>query len=177
MPVAVFVLGVGAGLEIMSCRMLLIMSVISVGVLVASYGEMDINWVGVVYQMGGVVGEALRLIFMEILVKRKGLKLNPISVMYYVSPCRYTDSGILYSMICYREDNASVIKVSNSVQCSLSIHSLDLSGETKDGSTWVLELSTPCAITQLSLHLCPQLIRFSCNYTYKCFNHSRCWSC
>uniref|UniRef100_A0A2N9HM96 Sugar phosphate transporter domain-containing protein n=1 Tax=Fagus sylvatica TaxID=28930 RepID=A0A2N9HM96_FAGSY len=86
-PVAVFVLGVAAGLEAMSCRMLLIMSVISFGVLVASYGEMNINWIGVVYQMGGVVGEALRLIFMEILVKRKGLKLNPISVMYYVSPC------------------------------------------------------------------------------------------
>ncbi|XP_057465467.1 probable sugar phosphate/phosphate translocator At3g14410 [Actinidia eriantha] len=87
MPVAVFILGVAAGLEIMSCRMLFIMSVISFGVLVASYGEININWIGVVYQMGGVVGEALRLIFMEILVKRKGLKLNPISVMYYVSPC------------------------------------------------------------------------------------------
>lgn len=96
MPVAVFVLGVAAGLEVMSCRMLLIMSVISFGVLVASYGEMDISWIGVVYQMGGVVGEALRLIFMEILVKRKGLKLNPISVMYYVSPCRYHFSLILY---------------------------------------------------------------------------------
>ncbi|KAE7998264.1 hypothetical protein FH972_002826 [Carpinus fangiana] len=94
MPVAVFVLGVAAGLEIMNCRMLLVMSVISFGVLVASYGEIDINWVGVVYQMGGVVGEALRLIFMEILVKIKGLKLNPISVMYYVSPCRYTDSVV-----------------------------------------------------------------------------------
>ncbi|CAN1310048.1 Probable sugar phosphate/phosphate translocator At3g14410 [Linum perenne] len=81
MPVAVFILGVAAGLELMSCRMLLIMSVISVGVLVASYGEINISWVGVVYQMGGVVGEALRLIFMEILVKRKGLKLNPISVI------------------------------------------------------------------------------------------------
>lgn len=86
MPVAVFVLGVAAGLEAMSCSMLLIMSVISFGVLVASYGEIDINWIGVVYQMGGVVGEALRLIFMEIFVKRKGLKLNPISVMYYISP-------------------------------------------------------------------------------------------
>ncbi|CAI8595296.1 unnamed protein product [Vicia faba] len=87
MPVAVFVLGVAVGLEVMSCKMLLIMSLISFGVLVASYGEININWVGVVYQMGGVVGEALRLIFMEIFVKRKGLKLNPISVMYYVSPC------------------------------------------------------------------------------------------
>lgn len=87
MPVAVFILGVLAGLEVMSCSMLLIMSVISFGVLVASYGEISISWIGVVYQMGGVVGEALRLIFMEIFVKRKGLKLNPISMMYYVSPC------------------------------------------------------------------------------------------
>lgn len=87
MPVAVFILGVAVGLEVMSCRMLLIMSVISFGVVIASYGEISINWIGVVYQMGGVVGEALRLIFMEILVKRKGIKLNPISIMYYVSPC------------------------------------------------------------------------------------------
>ncbi|KAK9056853.1 hypothetical protein SSX86_024219 [Deinandra increscens subsp. villosa] len=87
MPVAVFILGVAAGLEVMSMRMLMIMSVISFGVLVASYGEININWIGVVYQMGGVVGEALRLIFMEIFVRKKGLKLNPISMMYYVSPC------------------------------------------------------------------------------------------
>uniref|UniRef100_M1CN52 Organic anion transmembrane transporter n=1 Tax=Solanum tuberosum TaxID=4113 RepID=M1CN52_SOLTU len=58
MPVAVFILGVAAGLEMMSCRMLLIMSVISLGVLVASYGEIDINWVGVVYQMGAIAGVA-----------------------------------------------------------------------------------------------------------------------
>lgn len=95
-PVAVFVLGVAAGLELMSCRMLLIMSVISFGVLVASYGEINISWIGVVYQMGGVVGEALRLIFMEILVKRKGLKLNPISIMYYVSPCRYVPDCLFF---------------------------------------------------------------------------------
>ncbi|MFS7979983.1 hypothetical protein Hanom_Chr10g00934051 [Helianthus anomalus] len=47
-PVAVFFLGVAAG------QLLLIMSVISFGVLVASYGEININWIGV-YQMGGVV--------------------------------------------------------------------------------------------------------------------------
>ncbi|KAL0912165.1 hypothetical protein M5K25_018122 [Dendrobium thyrsiflorum] len=87
MPVAVFILGAAAGLEVLSCRMFMIMSVISFGVIVASYGEVTVSWVGVVYQMGGVVGEALRLIFMEIFVKRKGIRLNSISVMYYVSPC------------------------------------------------------------------------------------------
>ncbi|KAK8941110.1 putative sugar phosphate/phosphate translocator [Platanthera zijinensis] len=87
MPVAVFFLGAAAGLEVLSCKMFLIMSVISLGVIVASYGEVTVSWVGVVYQMGGVVGEALRLIFMEIFIKRKGIRLNSISVMYYVSPC------------------------------------------------------------------------------------------
>ncbi|XP_074560002.1 putative sugar phosphate/phosphate translocator At3g14410 [Curcuma longa] len=87
MPVAVFFLGAAAGLEAMSCKMFTIMSVISIGVVVASYGEISISWVGVVYQMGGVVGEASRLIFMEIFVKKKGVRLNPISMMYYVSPC------------------------------------------------------------------------------------------
>lgn len=87
-PVAVFFLGAAAGLEAMSCKMFSIMSVISIGVVVASYGEISISWVGVVYQMGGVVGEASRLIFMEIFVKKKGVRLNPISMMYYVSPCR-----------------------------------------------------------------------------------------
>ncbi|KAJ8459678.1 hypothetical protein OPV22_032604 [Ensete ventricosum] len=87
MPVAVFFLGAAIGLEALSCRMFTIMSVISVGVVVASYGEITISWIGVVYQMGGVVGEALRLIFMEIFVKKKGVRLNSISMMYYVSPC------------------------------------------------------------------------------------------
>lgn len=93
-PVAVFLLGAAAGLEAVSCRMFLIMSVISFGVIVASYGEVSISWGGVVYQMGGVIGEALRLVFMEIFVKKKGVRLNSISIMYYVSPCRY--------FICYR---------------------------------------------------------------------------
>lgn len=87
MPVAVFILGAAAGLEVLNCRMFLIMSVISLGVIVASYGEVTVVWIGVVYQMGGVIGEALRLIFMEIFVKRKGVRLNSISMMYYVSPC------------------------------------------------------------------------------------------
>ncbi|KAH7387137.1 hypothetical protein KP509_16G007300 [Ceratopteris richardii] len=87
MPVAVFLLGAAVGLESLSLQMFSIMSVISVGVLVASYGEIGFSWVGVVYQLGGVVGEAARLIFIEILLKRKGVKLSPLSMIYYISPC------------------------------------------------------------------------------------------
>ncbi|KAF9594872.1 hypothetical protein IFM89_035033 [Coptis chinensis] len=81
MPLAVFILGVASGLELMSCRMFFIMSLISFGILVASSGEVNVNWIGVVYQMGGVEANFHGDIC------EKGLKLNPISVMYYVSPC------------------------------------------------------------------------------------------
>lgn len=87
MPVAVFLLGAAVGLEKPSMQMLAVMSIISFGVVVASYGEIDFSWVGVVYQLGGVVGEASRLVCIEVLLKRKGVKLNPIGMMYYVSPC------------------------------------------------------------------------------------------
>lgn len=87
MPVAVFLLGASFGLEELSLKMMGTMSVISGGVLIASYGEVNFNWIGVVYMMGGVVGEAFRLIFIELLLKRKGLKMDPITMMYYVSPC------------------------------------------------------------------------------------------
>jgi drug/metabolite transporter (DMT)-like permease len=87
-PVAVFLLGVFFGLEEMNGRMLGTMAIISGGVVIASYGEVNFNWIGVVYMMGGVLGEAFRLIFIELLLKKKGLKLDPITMMYYVSPCR-----------------------------------------------------------------------------------------
>uniref|UniRef100_A0A0E0EHK4 Sugar phosphate transporter domain-containing protein n=1 Tax=Oryza meridionalis TaxID=40149 RepID=A0A0E0EHK4_9ORYZ len=90
MPVAVFLLGAAFGLEEMSCKMLAIMSVISVGVIVASVGEITISWVGVVYQMGGVVAEALRLIFIEIFLKKKGVRLNLISMITSALTARVT---------------------------------------------------------------------------------------
>jgi len=42
-PVAIFLLGIAAGLEVLCCKMFLIMLVISFGVLVASYGEINVN--------------------------------------------------------------------------------------------------------------------------------------
>uniref|UniRef100_A0A7I3ZYS5 Sugar phosphate transporter domain-containing protein n=1 Tax=Physcomitrium patens TaxID=3218 RepID=A0A7I3ZYS5_PHYPA len=87
LPVAVFLLGASFGLEELSMKMMGTMTIISAGVSIASYGEVNFNWIGVVYMMGGVVGEAFRLIFIELLLKRKGLKLDPIIMMYYVSPC------------------------------------------------------------------------------------------
>lgn len=61
---------------------------ISGGVLVASYGEIQFDVVGLVYQVGSVISEALRLVLTQILLQRKGIKMDPITIMYYMSPCR-----------------------------------------------------------------------------------------
>lgn len=63
-------------------------AVISGGVLVASYGEIQFDLVGLVYQVGSVISEALRLVLTQILLQRKGIKMDPITIMYYMSPCR-----------------------------------------------------------------------------------------
>lgn len=94
MPVAVLLLGAAVGLEALSIKMLTAMCIISGGVLVASYGEINFSWVGVMYQLGGVVGESARLILIEVLLKRKGLNMNPLTMMYYVSPSRYVSCSL-----------------------------------------------------------------------------------
>lgn len=161
----------------MSCRMLLIMSVISFGVIVASYGEVSVSWVGVVYQMGGVVGEALRLIFMEIFVKRKGVRLNSLSVMYYVSPCRCTNAINTYLyIVCFTQLLVGLFNVSL-LQCTVSVYSMDLPREVKNGFCWHLEFPSSYLGTQLSLHFCSQSVCFSCHLKYKRTHYSSCWSC
>jgi hypothetical protein len=45
-----------------------------------------IIWLGVVYQMSGVVAVALTTILNEIILKIKGVRLNLISMMFCVNP-------------------------------------------------------------------------------------------
>ncbi|GAQ90366.1 Nucleotide/sugar transporter family [Klebsormidium nitens] len=87
MPVAVFLVGVAFKVDVLRLDTLLNMAVISGGVLVASYGEIQFDVVGLVYQVGSVVSEALRLVLTQILLQRKGIKMDPITIMYYMSPC------------------------------------------------------------------------------------------
>ena len=42
---------------------------------------------GVMLQLGAVACEATRLVLIQILLTSKGIKLNPITSLYYVAPC------------------------------------------------------------------------------------------
>lgn len=66
---------------------------ISAGVVIASVGEVQFNITGVIFQISGIMAEALRLVLTQVLLQKKGLSLNPITSLYYIAPCRYADKA------------------------------------------------------------------------------------
>ena len=89
MPVATFIMAVLCGTDKLRRDLFLNMLLVSVGVVVSSYGEIHFNVIGTLYQVTGIVAEALRLVLTQILLQKKGLTLNPITSLYYIAPCRY----------------------------------------------------------------------------------------
>jgi hypothetical protein len=87
MPVAVFSVGCVFGTEKFAWPTMLNMILVTVGVAVASFGEINFNLVGVFYQMCSIMTESVRLVLVQILLQSRGLKLNPITTLYYVAPC------------------------------------------------------------------------------------------
>ena len=88
-PVATFVMAVVCGTDKPRCDVFLNMLLVSVGVVISSYGEIHFNVVGTLYQVTGIFAEALRLVLTQVLLQKKGLTLNPITSLYYIAPCRY----------------------------------------------------------------------------------------
>ncbi|ONK66708.1 uncharacterized protein A4U43_C06F11140 [Asparagus officinalis] len=106
----------------------MLLSTITLGVIVASYGEVSSSWRGVGYQMGSVICEALRLIVIQYLGVYGGVWLNSISAMFCINFFRYTFNS-----------NSSIIKkgVFNKI-CRLLLQlnflpcSMDVLGEADD---------------------------------------------
>lgn len=88
-PVATFIMAVLCGTDKPRCDVFSNMLLVSVGVVVSSYGEIHFNVVGTLYQVTGIFAEALRLVLTQVLLQKKGLTLNPITSLYYIAPCRY----------------------------------------------------------------------------------------
>ncbi|KAG6664109.1 probable sugar phosphate/phosphate translocator At3g17430 isoform X1 [Carya illinoinensis] len=89
MPVATFIMAVMCGISKPKCDVFLSMWLISVGVVISSYGEIHFNVIGTVYQVIGIFAEALRLVLTQVLLQKKGLTLNPITSLYYIAPCSF----------------------------------------------------------------------------------------
>ncbi|KAG1335399.1 putative sugar phosphate/phosphate translocator [Cocos nucifera] len=89
MPVATFLMAVICGTDKLRCDVFLNMVLVSVGVVISSYGEIHFNVIGTVYQVTGIFAEALRLVLTQVLLQKKGLTLNPVTSLYYIAPCSF----------------------------------------------------------------------------------------
>lgn len=110
MPVATFFMVVLCGTDKLRCDVLLNMVLVSVGVVISSYGEIHFNVVGTLYQVTGIVAEALRLVLTQVLLQKKGSTLNPITSLYYIAPCRYS-SLLVCKITSFFSDYVSPSKV------------------------------------------------------------------
>eukprot|EP00891_Asterochloris_glomerata_P000641 jgi/Astpho2/641/Aster-04482 len=87
MPVAVFIVGCMLGTEQYERNTLANMIFVSIGVAIASYGELNFVLIGVILQLVSICTESTRLTLVQLLLQSRGLKLNPVTTMYYIAPC------------------------------------------------------------------------------------------
>ncbi|KAG0137860.1 triose-phosphate transporter family-domain-containing protein [Tuber indicum] len=85
-PVAVLLVGWGMNVETPNVRVLSNVSVIVLGVMVASYGEIAFNLTGFVFQTVGIIFEAFRLILVQRLLWSAEYKMDPLVSLYYFAP-------------------------------------------------------------------------------------------
>ncbi|KZZ98394.1 integral membrane protein [Moelleriella libera RCEF 2490] len=56
------------------------------GVALASVGEIHFSFIGFMYQMGGIVFEAIRIIMIQVLLSGDGMRMDPLVGLYYFAP-------------------------------------------------------------------------------------------
>lgn len=76
-------------------RVFLNVSVIVVGVVIASYGELEFVWLGVILQIAGVAFEALRLTMVQRLLSSAEFKMDPLVSLYYFAPICALMNGVV----------------------------------------------------------------------------------
>jgi len=67
-------------------KVFLNVSIIVVGVVIASFGEIKFVWIGFIYQIFGIAFEALRLTMVQRLLSSAEYKMDPLVSLYYFAP-------------------------------------------------------------------------------------------
>ena len=74
------------GIDKADVKTLLNVSVIVVGVIIASIGEIKFVLIGVLFQIGGIIFEAMRLVMVQRLLSSAEYKMDPLVSLYYFAP-------------------------------------------------------------------------------------------
>ncbi|KAI9928915.1 hypothetical protein ASPWEDRAFT_169250 [Aspergillus wentii DTO 134E9] len=93
-PVAVLMATWGMGMAPVNMRVLLNVSVIVVGVIIASFGEIKFVFIGFVFQIAGIIFEATRLVMVQRLLSSAEYKMDPLVSLYYFAPVCAVMNGV-----------------------------------------------------------------------------------
>ncbi|KAJ5293768.1 hypothetical protein PENANT_c002G06406 [Penicillium antarcticum] len=85
-PVAVLLATWGMGMAPANMKVLANVSIIVVGVIIASFGEVKFQLVGFLFQVGGIIFEATRLVMVQGLLSSADFKMDPMVSLYYFAP-------------------------------------------------------------------------------------------
>jgi hypothetical protein len=85
-PVAVLFTSWCWGVANPNMRTLINILVIVMGVALASFGEIQFSWVGFLFQLGGIVFEAMRLVMIQVMLSEDGQRMDPLVSLYYYAP-------------------------------------------------------------------------------------------
>ncbi|KAI5292002.1 hypothetical protein KEM52_006692, partial [Ascosphaera acerosa] len=94
-PVAVLLTTWALGLAPPNLRILLNVSVIVGGVIIASIGEIHFVLLGFLYQIGGICFEATRLVMVQRLLSSPEYKMDPLVSLYYFAPICAVLNGLV----------------------------------------------------------------------------------
>ncbi|ATY65755.1 DUF250 domain membrane protein [Cordyceps militaris CM01] len=94
-PVAVLLAGWSLGVSQPNIKQFLNVSAIVVGVIIASFGEIDFVLVGFLFQMAGILFEALRLTMVQRLLSSADFKMDPLVSLYYFAPVCAAMNGLV----------------------------------------------------------------------------------
>lgn len=94
-PVAVLLSSWAMGIAPVNLRQLANVSAIVVGVVIASFGEIKFVWIGFLYQLGGVLFEAIRLNLVQALLSSAEYKMDPLVSLYYFAPICAAMNGVV----------------------------------------------------------------------------------
>ncbi|CRG91009.1 putative sugar phosphate/phosphate translocator At4g32390 [Talaromyces islandicus] len=85
-PVVILLFTWAFHLEPVSMKQFANVCIIVLGVMVSCFGEVDFVLIGVLYQIGGIVFEAVRLVMVQRLLSSDEFNMDPLVSLYYFAP-------------------------------------------------------------------------------------------
>ncbi|GAQ04214.1 probable sugar phosphate/phosphate translocator At4g32390 [Aspergillus lentulus] len=93
-PVAVLLATWAMGMAPVNLKVLFNVAIIVVGVVIASFGEIKFVFIGFLFQIGGIVFEATRLVMVQRLLSSAEFKMDPLVSLYYFAPVCAVMNGV-----------------------------------------------------------------------------------